>query len=132
MDQQPGPQPEPTGEILRRLMADLAALVAMYGRAIRDHAQGMVRDVGLAAALIGAALILGIFALGLMVALLVLVVAIWLPPWAAALVVLAGLSVLMGVLVLTGVSRVRRRRAAWAARVEEEIRWLRSLFPTEN
>jgi hypothetical protein len=132
MDQRPGPHPEPTGEILRRLIADLSALLALYGRAIRSHVDGMARDIGIAAALIGAAAVLGVFALGLLVALLVLVVAIWLPPWAAALVVLGVLVLLMAVLVLAGVSRVRRRRAAWAARVEEEKRWLRSLFPTQS
>ncbi|MDR7422267.1 MAG: phage holin family protein [Armatimonadota bacterium] len=132
MDERPEAAPEPTGELLRRLAADLGALVRLYGRAVREHLQGMARDVATAVLMIGAALILGIFALGLAVALVVLVVAIWLPAWLATLVVLAALVIAMAVLVFVGVRRVRRRRQAWAAKVAEEIRWLRSLFPSEN
>jgi protein-S-isoprenylcysteine O-methyltransferase Ste14 len=132
MSQTQGSPPEATGEILRRLLADLTTLLGLYGRAVREHLRGMARDAGLAAAMIGAAAVLGVFVLGLLVATLVLVVAIWLPAWLAALLVLAGMAVIMAVLVLAGMRRVRRRRAAWAARVEEEVRWLRSLFPKEN
>ncbi|MDQ7859796.1 MAG: phage holin family protein [Armatimonadota bacterium] len=132
MDERPEAAPEPTGELLRRLAADLGALVRLYGRAVREHLQGMARDVATAVLMIGAALILGIFALGLAVALVVLVVAIWLPAWLATLLVLAALVIAMAVLVFVGVRRVRRRRQAWAAKVAEEIRWLRSLFPSEN
>lgn len=132
MGQDPGPSPEPTIELLRRLWADVAALVRLYGRALQDHSRGLARDVALAAALIGAALILGVFALGLVIATLVLVVAIWLPAWAAALVVLGATAGISAAMVFVGIRRVRRRRAAWAARVAEEVRWLRSLFPTES
>jgi cytochrome c biogenesis protein CcdA len=124
--------PEPTGDILRRLLADVAALIQLYGRAVQEHVRGLARDAGLAAALIGAAAVLGIFALGLAVATVVLVAAIWLPAWLAALVVLAGIVLIMAGLVFAGLRRVRRRRAVWAAKVEEEVRWLRSLFPTER
>jgi hypothetical protein len=132
MDQQPGPTPEPTGEVLRRLAADVAALLRLYGRALQDHSRGLVRDVAVAAALIGAALVLGVFALGLIVATLVLVLAVWMPAWAAALVVLGATGGIAVLIVVVGIGRVRRRRAAWAARVAEEVRWLRSLFPTES
>jgi ABC-type multidrug transport system fused ATPase/permease subunit len=132
MDERPGAPPEPTGDLIRRLVADAAALVRLYGEAVRDHLRGMARDVAAAALMIGAALVLGIFALGLAVAAVVLVVAIWLPGWLAALVVLAAVLAVMGGLVLVGARRVRRRRQAWAAKVAEEIRWLRSLFPSEN
>lgn len=132
MNEHPGSPPEPTGEILRRLTADVAALLRLYARAFQDHARGLVRAVAVAAALIGAALVLGIFALGLIVATLVLVVAIWLPAWAAVLVVLGAVAGMSAVMVLAGIRRVRGRRAAWAERVAEEVRWLRSLFPTER
>jgi cytochrome c biogenesis protein CcdA len=132
MSQAHGAPPEPTGDILRRLLADVAALIQLYGRAVQEHVRGLARDAGLAAALIGAAAVLGIFALGLAVATVVLVAAIWLPAWLAALVVLAGIVLIMAGLVFAGLRRVRRRRAVWAAKVEEEVRWLRSLFPTER
>ncbi len=132
MSERPPEQPEPTGEILRRLIADVASLIRLYGRTLEEHAGGMARDVAAAALLIGAALVLGVFALGLVVALLVLIVAIWLPPYLAALVVLGTIALAMAALVLTGVRRVRRRRAVWATRLEEEVRWLRSLFPKES
>jgi cytochrome c biogenesis protein CcdA len=132
MDRRSSESAEPTGDLIRRLVADLATLVALYGQAARDHARSLARDVGLTALMIGAALVLGIFAVGVALAVLVLVAAIWLPAWLAALAVLAVMVVVMAALVLLGVRRVRRRRAAWAARVEEEIKWLRSLFPRES
>jgi putative superfamily III holin-X len=123
---------ESTGDLLRRLAADAARLAQVYGGEIRDHYQGLARDAMRAALLIGAALVFGFFAVGLLVATLVLVVAIWVPGWVAALVVLGVLAVVIAILVLVGVGRVRRRRAVWAARVEEEVRWLRSLFPRQS
>ena len=129
-----GPQrsAESTGDLLRRLAADVAALAQVYGGEVRDHYQGLAKDAARAALLIGAALALGFFALGLLVATLVLVVAIWVPGWLAALAVLGVLILVIALLVIGGVRRVRRRRAVWAARVEEEVRWLRSLFPRES
>jgi uncharacterized membrane protein len=82
--------------------------------------------------MIGAALLLGVFAMGMLVATLVLVAAIWLPGWLAALVVLAAMLAAMAILIAVAVRRVRRRQAAWSARVAEEVRWLRSLFPRES
>ena len=123
---------ESTAEVVRRLIADVARLIQTYGREIRAHARGLGRDLAVAAAMIGAALVVGGFALGLAVAAMVLVAAVWLPGWLAALVVLAVMLVVMALLVGLAVRRVRRRRAAWSARVEEEVRWLKSLFPRES
>ncbi len=123
---------ESTGDVLRRLAADVATLAEVYGAEIRDHYQGLTRDAVRAALFIGAALALGFFALGLLVAAIVLVVAIWIPPWLASLLVLGALVLAIALLVIVGIRRVRRRRAIWAARVEEEVRWLRSLFPRES
>jgi hypothetical protein len=132
VDQDEPAPTEPTGEIVRRLLTDLAALLRLYGRALDAHARGLARDVGLAAAMVGAAAVLGLLAIGLGVASLVLIVSLWVPAWVAAVLVLALLAGTMAALVLVAVRRVRRRRAAWAARVEEELRWLRSLFLRES
>lgn len=123
---------EPVGELVRRLIADVARLIQLYGEAVQDHLRGLGRDMATAALLIGAALLLGVFAMGVLVAGLVLVAAIWLPGWLAALVVLGVMLAVMAILIWIGVRRVRRRRAAWTARVAEEVRWLRSLFPRES
>ncbi len=123
---------ESTAEIVRRLITDVALLIQHYGREIRGHARGLGRDAAVAAIMIGAALALGLFALGLLVTTLVLVAAIWLPAWLAALVVLIVMTLAMGLLVWLAVRRVKRRQAAWSARVEEEVRWLKSLFPRES
>lgn len=123
---------ESTAEVVRRLIADVARLIQTYGREIRVHARGFGRDIGIAAGMIGAALVLGILAIGLAVAALVLIVAIWLPGWLAALIVLGVVVASMALLVGLAVRRVKRRRAAWSARVEEEVQWLKSLFPRES
>lgn len=123
---------EPAGELVRRLIADVARLIQLYGRAVQEHLRGLGRDMAAAALMIGAALLLGVLAMGMLVATLVLVATIWLPVWLAALAVLAAMLAAMAILILVGVRRVRRRRAAWSARVAEEVRWLRSLFPRES
>ncbi|MBI3998066.1 MAG: phage holin family protein [Armatimonadetes bacterium] len=123
---------EPTGELVRRLIADVALLIQLYGRAIREHLRGMGRDVARAAVMIGAALVLGALAIFVAIVTLILVLDIWLPGWLAALIVLVVMLAATAVLVWAGIRRVRRRQAAWSAQVAEEIRWLRSLFPRES
>jgi hypothetical protein len=123
---------ESTAEIIRRLIGDLARLLQRYRQELGGHVGGLGRDIALAAAMMGAAAVLGIFALCLLVATLVLVLAIWLPAWLAALAVLIVIALVMGLLVAVPLRRLRRRRAVLAARVEEEVRWLRSLFPRES
>jgi ABC-type multidrug transport system fused ATPase/permease subunit len=123
---------EPTGDLVRWLIADIARLIQLYGRAVQEHLHGLGRDLATSALLLGAALLLGVFAMGVLVTALVLVVSVWLPGWLAALVVLAAMLAAIAILVLVARSRLRRRRAAWAARVAEEVRWLQSLFPRES
>lgn len=119
---------EPSGDLLRRLLADTAALGGVYGRAAREHLHALARDFAFAGIMIGAAVALGVMAVGVAVAALVMVAAIWLPGWLAALVVLGVMITAMGVLLSLGKVRLRRRRAAWAARMAEEIRWLQTLL----
>ncbi|MDI6771886.1 MAG: phage holin family protein [bacterium] len=119
---------EPSGDLLRRLLADAAALGGVYGRAAREHLHVLARDFAFAALMVGIAVVLGVMAIGVAVAALVMTVAIWLPGWLAALVVLGVMVTAMGVLLSLGKVRLRRRRAAWAARVAEEIHWLQTLF----
>ncbi len=131
-DQDQAPTGEPSGELLRRLLADAAALGGVYGRAVQEHLRVLAKDLAFAAIAIGAAAALGVMAIGVAVATLVLVAAIWLPGWLAALVVLGVMITAMGILLSVGRIRLRRGRASWAARVSEEIRWLQSLFPRRN
>jgi ABC-type multidrug transport system fused ATPase/permease subunit len=119
---------EPSGDLLRRLLADAAALGGVYGRAAREHLHALARDFAFAALMIGVAVALGVMAIGVAVAALVMVAAIWLPGWLAALVVLGVMITAMGVLLSLGKVRLRRRRAVWAARMAEEIRWLQTLL----
>ncbi len=131
-DEDRAPTGEPSGDLLRRLLADVAALGGVYGRAVREHLHALAKDFAFAALMVGVAVALGVVAIGLAVAAIVLVAAIWLPGWLAALVVLGVMITAMGVLLSLGKVRLRRRRAAWAARVAEEIRWLQTLFPRRS
>lgn len=123
---------EPTGDLVRRLLADIAALTRLYGRELREYVRGLGRDVVVAAAMYAVALALGLFALGVAVAVLILVADIWLPGWAAALLVLGAMLAAIGVLVLLATRRIRRRQAGWSSRVAEEVRWLRSIFQSKS
>ncbi|MBM3469321.1 MAG: phage holin family protein [Armatimonadetes bacterium] len=127
-DEERATQGEPSGDLLRRLLADAAALGGVYGRATREHLLALARDFAFAALMVGAAVALGVMAIGLAVAAIVMVAAIWLPGWLAALVVLGIMITAMGILLSLGKVRLQRRRAAWAVRMAEEIRWLQTLF----
>lgn len=131
-DEERATQDEPSGDLLRRLLADAAALGRVYGRATREHLHALAKDFAFAALMVGAAVALGVMAIGVAVAALVMVAAIWLPGWLAALVVLGVMIATMGVLLFLGKVRLRRRRAVWAARMAEEISWLQTLFSRRN
>src|SRR3990172_3732477 len=100
---------EPSGELVRRLIADVARLIQLYGQTVQSHLRGLGRDISTAALMIGAALLLGVFAMGVLVATLVLVADIWLPGWLAALVVLGVMLAAMAILVLVRVPPPPRR-----------------------
>ncbi|MDR7556591.1 MAG: phage holin family protein [Armatimonadota bacterium] len=123
---------EPTVEVLRRLVADAARLLRAYRDLLRVQVRATGRDLAVAGLLAGAALVLAVLVPVLAVVVLILVLALWLPAWLAVLGVLVLVAATSAGLAALGVRRLRRRRAAWAAQVGGELRWLRGLFHRES
>jgi hypothetical protein len=92
--------------------------LAMAGREVRSKG----RTVAIGVAAFAAAALVALIALGMVAATLTTVLALWLPVWAAALAVTVLLLVVAGVLVMTGVGRVR---AAMPLLPEQTVRTLK-------
>lgn len=120
---------DPTGTILRRLLANLGLMAQVYAlTATRDARLGL-RDMLFAAVLFSAVVVLGFYLTALAVAASVLALSTRLPAWAAALVVLGGIAavIILMLLVIAWLLRrvvVRIRTAMQAAK--EDLRWFRT------
>ncbi|MDR7481777.1 MAG: phage holin family protein [Armatimonadota bacterium] len=126
------PEPQPTAEVVRRLVADVVRLLQAYRDALGAQARATRRDIAMASLMTGAALALAALVPALAVAALILVLTLWLPAWLAVLGVLVLVLATSAGLVALSLRRLRRRRAAWSSQVGEEVRWLRNLFHRES
>ncbi|GAB3615730.1 hypothetical protein GCM10027416_02870 [Okibacterium endophyticum] len=94
-------------ESLFKLVGDVPTLVSNLVKAeleqVKQKLAHMGKYAGIGAGLMAGAAVFLFFAIGILIAVLILVIAIWLPAWAAALIVF-GLFILVAlILVLMGV-----------------------------
>ena len=75
---------------------------------IKKELTEKLKRLGLGAGLFAGAAFFGFFAFAVFLAVAILVLAIWLPAWAAALIVLVVLLILAGVLALLGLREVKK------------------------
>ena len=111
--QQPGQRAEElggwsTGELVARLSEQVSALVREEFRLARLEVADKGKRAGIAVAMFGGGGLLALYGTGVIVAGLVLLLALALPAWAAALVVGGVLLALAGVLALRGRTQVRQ------------------------
>lgn len=112
--------------LLEVLRAELAALQEDFSRS--------GRNLGVALGLLGAAAVVAFWIVGLLIFLLVSLLAVWLPLWAGALIVLALFALIAALLVWRGLAHLRRvenpvenvRR-----RVDDHIDWWQNSLLTE-
>jgi hypothetical protein len=104
---------ESVGALVSRLSGDVTRIVRAEVRLLQLRASALADALKAAGGLIAVGVVLALAGLGALVAGLVLVVAIWLPAWAAALVVGGGVLVLAVVMLLVQV-RVLSRGVAEA------------------
>lgn len=93
------------------------------------------RIAGGALALLGAALILLFWIIGLLIFVLVTVLAIWLPLWAASLVVLALFLAVAGILAWMGVKRFKQVEnpvQTFRRRVDDHLDWWQNTLLREQ
>lgn len=95
-----------TGELLSRLTEDLSQLIRDELRLAQIEVTGKAKKAGVGAGMVGAAGVLALYGLGVVIATVVLALALALAAWLAALIVGAVLLAAAGVAALLGKRRL--------------------------
>ena len=116
----------PIGELLKQLSEQTATLVRQELTLAKAELAESGKKAGLGFGLFGAAGVVGFLTLATLTATAILVLDIWLPTWAAALLVTIAYATVAGVLALQGKAKVKE--AAPPAEqtletVKEDIEW---------
>ena len=108
----PGSSDDPTnattGELVTRLSSQISELVRGELALAKAELTAKGKRAGIGAGLAGAAGVLALYGLGALVAAVIGVLAIWLPLWAAALIVAVLIFIVAGVLGLLGKNQIQR------------------------
>jgi hypothetical protein len=113
-------------ELFRSLGQALFEVLRAEARALGEDFRRSGAELARALALLGGAAALGFWTLGALLLALIAVVAIWLPPWAAALIVTALFAGAAGVLALLAIRRLRRLESPAESirqRVSDHLDW---------
>lgn len=99
----------PTAELLRQLSQQMSSLVSKEIELAKAEVSEKGRKVGIGAGMFGGAGVMGFYALGALIATLILVlIEIGLAPWLSALIVTIVLGAIAGVLALSGKKQVEQ------------------------
>jgi Putative Actinobacterial Holin-X, holin superfamily III len=113
-------------ELFRSLGQALFEVLRAEARALGEDFRRSGGELARGLALLGGAAALGFWTLGALVLALIAVLAIWLPPWAAALIVTALFAGAAGLLALLGMGRLRRLESPAESirqRVSDHLDW---------
>jgi Putative Actinobacterial Holin-X, holin superfamily III len=113
-------------ELFRSLGQALFDVLRAEARALGEDFRRSGGELARGLALLGGAAALGFWTLGVLVLALIAVLAIWLPPWAAALIVTALFAGAAGLLAMLGIRRLRRLESPAESirqRVSDHLDW---------
>ena len=113
-------------ELFRSLGQALFEVLRAEARALGEDFRRSGGELARGLALLGGAAALGFWTLGALILALIAVLAIWLPPWAAALIVTALFAGTAGLLALLGIRRLRRFESPTESirqRVSDHLDW---------
>jgi len=113
-------------ELFRSLGLALFEVLRAEARALGEDFRRSGGELARGLALLGGAAALGFWTLGVLVLALIAVLAIWLPPWAAALIVAALFAGAAGLLALLGMRSLRRLESPAESirqRVSDHLDW---------
>jgi MFS family permease len=120
----------PIGDLLKQLSEQTSTLVRQELDLAKAEMTQKGKQAGLGAGLFGAAGITGLLALGALTACLILLLATFLEPWIAALIVAAVLGAVAAVLALTGKGRIQEAAPAVPEQtvdtVKEDVAWAKT------
>jgi hypothetical protein len=104
---EPGGTPS-TADLVHQLSEQVTRLVRDELLSARDEMSAKAKHAGIGAGMFGGAGVVGLYGVAALLATLILVLALVMPAWAAALIVAVGLFAAAAVMALTGRSQVRR------------------------
>nr|WP_240948401.1 phage holin family protein [Planosporangium mesophilum] len=94
--------------MVQQLSEQVTRLVRDELHSARDELSAKAKHAGIGAGMFGGAGVVGLYGVAALLTTLILVLALVMPAWVAALIVSVGLFAAAGVMALTGRSRVRR------------------------
>lgn len=119
-----------TAELLKDLASQTTTLVHQEIELAKAELTVKGKRLGMGAGLFGGAGLLGVLALGAFVTAAIAAVSVALPVWAAGLIVGAALSIVAGVLALTGTSEAHRGTPPIPEQAvrstKEDVAWLKT------
>jgi hypothetical protein len=111
-----------TGELVSRLSQDLSQLVRDELRLAQLEVSGKAKKAGIGAGILGAAGILALYGVGVLIATAILAIALALDAWLAALIVGVVLLAAAGVAALVGKKRVAEAAPPVPERAVESVK----------
>jgi uncharacterized membrane protein YqjE len=117
------------GDLLKEVMTDGSMLIRQEIALARVEMAEKAKVYASASAMMAVAAILGVFALGVLTACIILAIDLALPAWLAALIVAAAYLVVAGILVVVGITRMRRAGKPVPEQtietIKEDVSWAR-------
>ncbi|HEX2641632.1 MAG TPA: phage holin family protein [Thermoanaerobaculia bacterium] len=121
-------------DLIRSLGESLLEVLRAELAALQEDFSHSGRRLGLALGLLGGAAVLLFWMVGLLLFTLIVVLAIWLPLWAAALILLALFALVTGILAGLGVRRLRQIENPMdniRRRMDDHIDWWQNSLLTD-
>jgi len=118
------------GELVKGLSSDVSTLLRLEVALAKTELAEKSKEAGVGAGIFGGAAVAGLMMLGALTAFLILVLAIALPAWAAALIVTLIWGAVAGLLALQGRARLARMGKPVPEKtletVKEDVQWLKN------
>jgi uncharacterized membrane protein YqjE len=111
-----------TGELLSRLSSEVSQLVREELRLAQIEVTGKAKKAGLGVGMFGAAGVLALYAVGVLIATAILGLAVAVDAWLAALIVGVGLLAVAGIIALLGKKRVQEAAPPVPSRAVDSVK----------
>jgi len=127
---------ESMGRLVSELTSDLTSLFRQEIELAKAELAVKAKEAGKGAGMLGGASVTGLVTLGSLTAFLIALLALWLPVWAAALIVTLVWAIVTGILALVGRSRLKEatppvpRQAIDSTK--EDVQWAKTQLKSEK
>lgn len=118
----PDPSEASLGQLVSQVSQQIPELIRSEIRLAQAELTEKGKKAGLGAGMFGAAGLVALYGVGALIATLILVLAVWLPAWAAALIVTVVLFAIAGVAALLGKKNVEKATPPKPERAIESVK----------